>query len=318
MAPLHLIDADACAAPRLRAIAAASAGAPCALIGTGEDAARAASCGVALAASFAPPAGSMALGMRALRNALSPLVGRAGKVVTWGARADEAARGCGWRREAVVEPLPASVSPDGSRAELRAGWELDDDRPVFLAIASPAASCDSRVALEVAARVAVASRPVALVVHPASARIARTRAWSSIAGAEWRLIVDERADDPERRAPAIDIGVAFDRPASALAAGARASGGWARWSADLAHGILREPAPGDASGARVALRAGIPLVVGQSSPAAALLGGPVPECAFAVGDPSAGCRAAVRLLDDPALRADVLARQRSAAGVGAA
>lgn len=315
MAVLHLIDADACAAPRLRAIAAAAAGAPCALIGTGEDAARAASCGISLAAAFAPPAGSMVLGMRALRNALAPLVGRAGTVAAWGARADEAARGCGWRREPVAEPLPVPVGADGSRADLRAGWELDDDRPVFLAIASPAAACDSRVALEVAARVAVASRPVALVVHPASARIARTRAWSSIAGAEWRLIVDERADDPERLAPAIDVGVAFDRPAVAPERGARAARGWARWSADLAHGITREPAPGDACGARVALRAGIPLVVGHSSPAAALLGAAVPECTFAVGDPSAGCRFAVRVLDDAGVRADVLARQRAAAGV---
>jgi hypothetical protein len=311
MAALHLIDSDACAVPRLRAIAAVAGATPCALIGTGEDAARAASCGVALAAAFAPPAGSMALGMRALRNALAPLVGRAGTVVAWGARAEEAARGCGWRREPVAEPLPAPVAAEGDRAQLRAGWELDDARPVFLAIASPAASCDSRVVLDVAARVAVLSGPVALVVHPASARIARTQAWSSIAGAEWRLIVDERADDPERLAPAVDIGVAFDRSAAA----ARAPAGWARWSADLARGVVREPAPGDVSGARVALRAGIPLVVGQSSPAAALLGAAVPECVFAVGDPSAGCRTAARIMADPAVRADVLARQRAAAGV---
>ncbi len=209
-----LIDVNACAPPRLRSIAARLAGRPAGIIGTAAEARRAASFGVNVGSSCLPPLGAMVLSGSALRLAFGRLPSD-GSLLTFGLRAHEAARllgvspAFGTRAAALDDALPDPIDPL-PRDELRAAWGVDASERVCILLASPAASCDARMALDIAGRTSMLGHPVVLVVHPSSPGAARAERLASAAGGAWRLAFDARVDDPELLASAADVAIAID------------------------------------------------------------------------------------------------------------
>lgn len=272
-----LIDVNACAPPRLRAIAARLAGRPAGIIGTADEARRAASFGVNVSSSFLPPLGAMVLSGSALNRAFGRLPSD-GSLLTVGLRAHEAARLLGappafGTRAAVLDdtlPDPIDSLP---RDELRASWGVAADERVCILLASPAASCDARMALDIAGRTSMLGHPVVLVVHPSSPGAARAERLASAAGGAWRLAFDARVDDPELLASAADVAIAIDLRIGRGGPGESGrSAGVSAIALAFARGITAMIPDGDSWGARLAARAGIPVVVARNTPAASIEG----------------------------------------------
>ena len=270
-----LIDVNACAPPRLRSIAARLAGRPAGIIGTAAEARRAASFGVNVGSSCLPPLGAMVLAGSALRRAFGRLPSD-GSLLTFGLRAHESARllgvspAFGTRAVALDDALPDPIDPL-PRDELRAAWGVDASERVCILLASPAASCDARMALDIAGRTSMLGHPVVLVVHPSSPGAARAERLASAAGGAWRLAFDARVDDPELLASAADVAIAIDLRIGRGGPGATGrDSGISAFALAFARGITAMIPDGDSWGVRLATRAGIPVVVASNTPAASM------------------------------------------------
>ena len=279
-----LVEPRACSAPRLRALAAALAGAPAGVIGTEPDAQRARDAGIAVRRSLAPALGSLATAGRALAQAF-PTVVRGSRVVVAGGRAADAARALGAEPVGLPDAEPAPSGPL-AREPLRAAWGAAPGVAACLLVASPAPAADAHAALDLAGRAAILGGPVVLVVHPGSGNVDRARRLACAAGGAWRIALDARADDPELLALAVDAALAIDlrRPE-----GIRVPQGPAARAAAFARGCAPEVPEGDALGARLALRAGVP-VLSASCAAAARCGAVPPGRCFELRRPNEGAR----------------------------
>lgn len=269
------IDAQAATAPSLRMLAglAAACGLRAVVIGSEADALRASALGVPVRAVVAPPLGAPILARAAIRRAFGPAV-RGSAVVAAGPRAAEAARIAGARPVAGGDELPQPVDPATcpTRELLRAAWRIPADGLACLLVASPPGAADARVALDIVGRAAILGRPITLVAHPGARHARRAEGWSGVAGGAWRMVTDERAEDPELLAAGIDAALAMDARVP-VDAGAVAPGPVAAAFAALGRGALRPILRGDATGARLLARAGIPLVVAEGTEAASALAG---------------------------------------------
>lgn len=255
--PAAFVDVRACARPRLRALAEVLAGRPVAIIGTGADAARAVDAGLSVLRSFQPPLGRVSLSGSALRRA--GFGGRRfGAVMALGPRAEEAVRVLGMRPEAMPDALPSALRPVDPVA-LREAWGLRSGEAACLLIASPPAACDARVALDMAGRAAILGRPVVLVVHPDSANAAQAEQLARAAGGAWRIAFDERVEEPEWVAGAVDVAIAVDRRAP-LGATELPTRGLAATFAAFVRGVRAPAVAGDPIAVRLAVRAGLPVV----------------------------------------------------------
>lgn len=251
------VDARACSRPRLRALAAVLAGRPAAVIGTGADAARASDAGIAVLRSFQPPLGRVALSGSALR--LAGFGGRRfGAVLAVGPRAEEAARALGMRPEAMPDVLPGALA-SLRRGPLQEEWGVRAGEAACMLVASPPAACDARLALDIAGRAAILGRPIVLVVHPDAAGAEQAGQLARAAGGAWRIAFDERAEEPELLAAAVDAAIAIDRrpPPGSIAAPAH---GLSAAFAAFARGMRAPAVAGDPIAVRIALRAGLPVV----------------------------------------------------------
>lgn len=280
-----LIDVNACPPPRLRAIAARLAGRPAGIIGTAVEARRATSFGVNVSSSFLPPLGALVLSGAALGRAFGRLPSD-GSLLTVGLRAHEAARllgvspAFGSRAAALDDVLPEPID-SLARDELRAEWGVAADERICILLASPAASCDARMALDIAGRTSMLGHPVVLVVHPSSPGAAAAERLASAAGGAWRLAFDTRVDDPELVASAADVAIAIDLRIGRGGPDLHGrSAGVSAMARAFARGITAMIPDGDSWGARLAARAGIPVVVASNTPAASLQGMFPPEQIF--------------------------------------
>ncbi|MFM9180587.1 MAG: hypothetical protein ACKOV8_04975 [Phycisphaerales bacterium] len=264
-------EAGVLSPPRLRALAelACERALRVVVLGTAFDARRAASCGVRVAAAVAPPLGAPVLGRTAIARAIGSAV-RGAPVLALGERAVDAVRAAGARPvELGAWPLPRparSLDP----AEVRGAWGVQPGDRACLLVASPPRATDARVALDVVGRAAVLGRPITLVAHPDCRHAARAAGWSGVAGGAWRIVLDERADDPELLAGAVDVGLALDA-AVVVDELARPPRGSARWWAAIPRSALRAPVRGDAMGAELLVRAGVPMAIADGTAAAAAL-----------------------------------------------
>jgi len=288
-----LVDVRACSAPRLRAIAEECGGRPVGVIGTFQEAKRAASMGVVVGAFMAPPLGSMALASGAMAAAFGRLP-IDGSLRVHGPRAEDAARLARVRTAKATDALPAPVAPL-ARDAVRAEWGIDDAVRVCLLVAGPAGSCDARRALDVAGRTAMIGGPVVLVVHPGAPGAKRAVALSTAEGGAWQLVLDERAEEPELLAAAADAAMVIDMRVP-LEAPRRALRGVAGLLGAFARGEQPMIPPGDAIGARLAVRAGLPLVVAEATAAAAVPGLVPAECMFDPRRPNVAARALQAIL----------------------
>jgi hypothetical protein len=295
--------------PRLRALAdlARDRALRVVVLGSALDARRAAACGVRVAASVAPPLGAPVLGRAAVARAIGAAV-RGAPVLALGARAVEAVRASGARPvEPDSWPLPQPVRALDA-AEVRGAWGVEPGDRACLLVASPPRATDARVALDVVGRAAVLGKPVTLVAHPDCRHAARAAGWSGVAGGAWRIVLDERADDPELLAGAVDVGLALDA-AVVVDELARPPRGIARWWAAIPRSALRSPVRGDAMGAELLVRAGVPVAVADGTMAARALRGHALVRAFDLRRPNLGALAVHALLGQFAA---------GAAGAGAA
>ena len=251
------VDVRACARPRLRALAASLAGRPVAVIGTAAEAGHAAGAGLSVLRSFQPPLGRVSLSGSALR--LAGFGGRRfGAVLALGTRAEEAVRSLGMRPDAMPEVLPPPLAPL-RRDALREEWGVRAGEAACLLLASPPAACDARVALDIAGRAAILGRPVVLVVHPDSANAAQAEQLARSAGNAWRIAFDERAEEPELLAAAVDAAIAIDRRPPLGTTGTPTHGVAAAFAA-FARGVRAPAVAGDPIAVRLAVRAGVPVV----------------------------------------------------------
>ncbi|MFO0962830.1 MAG: hypothetical protein U0625_07975 [Phycisphaerales bacterium] len=330
MGGLLLLDARGCSPPLLRAAARFQHAqqAACVAVGPAPGVHAAAAAGLRIDGSHACAGSSALLDARALRRALAPVVRRATGAFAVGAGAPEIAGALGLEALDAPLALPDPV-PALARAALRETWEVTDAHAVFLLAASPAQAGDARAALDIVGRCAFMRGPCALVVHPDAGRIERTRHWARVNEAGWKLIVDERADDPELLAAAIDAAIALELPGSvdprplrlrSRAAVREASAApwrrWASWAAELARGTAERAPAADAIVAQVLVRAGVPLAVATGSSAHASLGAAVPEGCFDPRRPNLGAHLLLRLARDPDARAALARRQRAALEAG--
>lgn len=201
-----VVDAAGCGPARLRSVAAALGGRGVAVVGTLVDAERAAACGLRVVASCAPPLGAVRLARRALLAAIGgprPY----GTLAAVGPRAEEAVRQAGIRRDLLRMELPVPLSPL-PRDAVRAEWGVSPGDTVCLLVTAPAAAGDARKALDIAGRASYLGGPVVVVAHPGSARIGHADRFANAAGDAWRLVLDERAAEPELLASAADVGLA--------------------------------------------------------------------------------------------------------------
>jgi hypothetical protein len=191
-------------------------------------------------------------------------------VLALGERAVDAVRAAGARPvELGAWPLPRPA-PSLDPAEVRGAWGVQPGDRACLLVASPPRATDARVALDVVGRAAVLGRPITLVAHPDCRHAARAAGWSGVAGGAWRIVLDERADDPELLAGAVDVGLALDA-AAVVDELARPPRGMARWWAAIPRSALRAPVRGDAMGAELLVRAGVPMAIADGTAAAAAL-----------------------------------------------
>jgi hypothetical protein len=116
-----------------------------------------------------------------------------------------------------------------------------------------------------------------------------------VAGGAWRIVLDERADDPELLAGAVDVGLALDA-AVVVEELARPPRGIARWWAAIPRSALRAPVRGDAMGAELLVRAGVPVAVADGTAAARALRGHALVRAFDLRRPNLGALAVHALL----------------------
>jgi len=277
------VDVRACARPRLRALAASLGGRPVAVIGTAADAERAVDAGLAVLRSFQPPLGNVSLSGSALRQA--GFGGRRfGAVPALGPRAVDAVRALGMRPEPAGDALPRPLAPLG-RAELRKAWGVAAHESACVLLASPAASCDARAALDVTGRAAILGRPIVLVLHPDAGNLALAGRLSGAAGGAWRIAFDERVEEPELLAHAADAALAVERRAPLDSVGAPVRGIAAAFAA-FARGLPSPKVPGDPIGVQLAVRAGLAVVSCGSAGE-----GFVPEsCRFDPRRPNAAAR----------------------------
>ena len=169
------------------------------------------------------------------------------------------------------------------RTALRESWGVRDGECVVLLVASPAAACDARAALDVVGRTAIAGGPVALVVHPSAGELPRAQALAAAEDGAWRLVLDERAEEPELLSGAVDAALVVERRMGPVPAARGASG----FLAAFVRGGAAPHVLGDALGARLAVRAGIPTVVAAGTAAASVV---APECVFDPRRPNVGAR----------------------------
>lgn len=201
-----VVDAAGCGPARLRSAAAALGGRGVAVIGTVLDAELAAACGLRVVASCAPPLGSVRLARRSMLTAIGgprPF----GTLAAVGPRAEEVVRVAGIRRDLLRMELPAPIAPL-PRDDVRAEWGVAPGDTVCLLVAAPVAAGDARKALDIAGRASYLGGPVVVVAHPGSARIGHADRFADAAGDAWRLVLDERAAEPELLASAADAGLA--------------------------------------------------------------------------------------------------------------
>ncbi len=261
-----VIEPAALAAPTLRAAGAwaRERGLRAVVLGTGDDAGRAARLGVPVRVSVAPPVGAVAFARPAIARALGPAI-RGAAVAAMGPRAHAAVEVVGAR---PVEPPMALPDPVAvlDRERLRAEWGVAPGAAVCMLVASPPRACDARVALDVVGRAAVLGRAVTLVAHPDARHAARAAGWSGVAGGAWHLALDARTEDPERLAAAVDAALVMDA-VTPVDADARAPSARAAWWAALGRAAFRPMVGSDAMGALVVARAGIPLVVAEGTAA---------------------------------------------------
>ena len=281
-----LVDVRACGAPRMRALAERLAGRAVGVIGSGPEADRAARQGLRVVAAFAPPLGSIAMAGGALRRSLGR-VPLDGSLVAVGPRARDAAAALGVRAVAPDDALPAPVAPI-ARGPLREAWSVREGECACLLLASPAGACDARAALDIVGRTAVAGGPVVLIAHPSSGELLRAQALAAVPDGAWRLVTDERAEEPELLSQAVDAALVVDRRMPEERAG---RGGLAVVMAAFARGGASAHLPGDAMGARLASRAGIPIVAAAGTAAADVDGLIPPERVFEPRRPNLGARA---------------------------
>ncbi|MFM9168782.1 MAG: hypothetical protein ACKOTD_01285, partial [Phycisphaerales bacterium] len=240
-------EAGVLSPPRLRALAelACERALRVVVLGTAFDARRAAACGVRVAAAVAPPLGAPVLGRVAIARAIGSAV-RGAPVLALGERAVDAVRAAGARPvELGAWPLPRparSLDP----AEVRGAWGVQPGDRACLLVASPPRATDARLALDVVGRAAELGRPLTLGAHPDCRHAARAAGWSGVAGGAWRIVLDERADDPELLAGAVDVGLALDA-AVVVDELARPPRGSARWWAAIPRSALRAPVDGRAA-----------------------------------------------------------------------
>jgi hypothetical protein len=264
-------EAGVLSPPRLRALAdlVRERALRVVVLGTAFDARRAAACGVRVAAAVAPPLGSPVLGRAAISRAIGAAV-RGAPVLALGGRAVDAVRAAGARPvELDAWPLPRPAQALDP-AEVRGAWGVQPGDRACLLVASPPRATDARVALDVVGRAAVLGRPITLVAHPDCRHAARAAGWSGVAGGAWRIVLDERADDPELLAGAVDVGLALDA-AAVVDELARPPRGMARWWAAIPRSALRAPVRGDAMGAELLVRAGVPMAIADGTAAAVAL-----------------------------------------------
>jgi len=261
-----VIEPSALAAPTLRAAGAwaRDRGLRAVVLGTGDDALRAARLGVPVRVSVAPPVGAVALARPALRRALGPAI-RGSTVAAMGPRAHAAAAAVGARAVDPVVSLPVAPVPL-DRERLRAEWGVAPGAAVCMLVASPPRACDARVALDVVGRAAVLGRAVTLVAHPDARHAARASGWSGVAGGAWHLALDARTEDPELLVAAVDAALVMDA-ATPVDADAREPSAWTAWWASLGRAAFRPMVGSDAMGALVMARAGVPLVVAEGTAA---------------------------------------------------
>ena len=284
-------EAGVLAPPRLRSLAelVRERGLRVVVLGTAFDARRAAACGVPVAAAVAPPLGAPVLGRAPIARAIGAAV-RGAPVLALGGRAVDAVRIAGARPvELGAWPLPNPVAPLDA-AEVRGAWGVQPGDRACLLVASPPRATDARVALDVVGRAAILGRPVTLVAHPDCRHAARAAGWSGVAGGAWRIVLDERADDPERLAGAVDVGLALDA-AVVVDERARPPVGAARWWAAIPRSALRAPVPGDAMGAELLVRAGVPMAIAEGTAAARALRGHARVRTFDLRRPNLGALA---------------------------
>jgi hypothetical protein len=306
-------EAGVLSPPRLRALAelACDRALRVVVLGTAFDARRAAACGVRVAAAVAPPLGSPVLGRAAIARAIGAAV-RGAPVLALGERAVDAVRAAGARPvELGAWPLPRpaqSLDP----AEVRGAWGVQPGDRACLLVASPARATDARVALDVVGRAAVLGRPITLVAHPDCRHAARAAGWSGVAGGAWRIVLDERADDPELLAGAVDVGLALDA-AAVVDELARPPRGMARWWAAIPRSALRAPVRGDAMGAELLVRAGVPMAIADGTAAAAALRAHPRVRTFDLRRPNLGALAVHAVLGQFAAGAGVAAAEAGTA-----
>ena len=305
----HTLDHDVRAAvaeagvlspPRLRALADLERDRALRVIvlGTAFDARRAAACGVRVAAAVAPPLGSPVLGRAAIVRAIGAAV-RGAPVLALGGRAVDAVRAAGARPvELDAWPLPRPVQSLDA-AEVRGSWGVQPGDRACLLVASPPRATDARVALDVVGRAAVLGRPITLVAHPDCRHSARAAGWSGVAGGAWRIILDERVEDPELLAGAVDVGLALDA-AVVVDELARPPRGAARWWAAIPRSALRAPVRGDAMGAELLVRAGVPMAIADGTAAAQALRGHPRVRTFDLRRPNLGALAVHAVLGQSA------------------
>ena len=240
--PAAIVDVAGCGAPTLRAAAEALQGAPVAVVGTLADAERAAWFGLRVSAACAPPLGDVS---RARRPLLEALGGprRFGPIRAYGSRALDAARACGIRVDHADDPLPAPLAPADAQAA-RDSWGAGPGDLALLLLALPPLAGDARLALDIAGRAAMLGGRVVLVAHPGAGAMWHARRFADAAGDAWCLAADERAEEPELLAGAVDVALA----------------------------VPSSPGPaGDTMGVALALRAGIAVVASEDAPGAGLV-----------------------------------------------
>lgn len=270
-----VIDGHAATPPVLRMLAeqASARGVQAVVVGNERDALRATRLGVPVRAVVAPPMGAPILARAALRRAFGPAM-RGAAVAAVGPRAFDAARIAGARPIAPGDELPSTVPADSrpSRERLRVDWGIPEDGLACLLVASPPGCADARVALDIVGRAAILGRPMTLIAHPGARHASRAEGWSGVAGGAWRLVPDARAEDPELLVAGIDAALVMDARVP-VDADARTPGAWGAAFAAFGRAALRPILRGDAVGARLVARAGVPLVVAEGTAAAEALSG---------------------------------------------
>lgn len=277
-----IIDVAACMPGRLRAVAEELQGRAAGVVGREPEATRAVLAGINVQACCAPPLGCVELAGSSLRNAFRNAV-RDGSLRVVGPRAIVAARilkvpganrslGLNHREEfGIHEPLPQPVLPlDG--ALIRKEWGAGQGVRTCVLLATPAASCDARGALDIAGRTAMLGGGVVLVVHPDAPNAQHAIELSHAAGGAWRLALDSRVDDPELLASAADVALVLDVPAATAPLLEPVAPGLPRMLGAFTRRITAAVPHGDSLGTQLAMRAGLQVVVANDTPAARVPG----------------------------------------------